>query len=259
MSITGAAELNQWVAKSDRLWLFLDYDGTLVEFTPTLDSLHPDTQVIEVLTRLAGKPRLRLVVISGRPLTAIQALLPVPGIFLAGVYGVELQTPAGEKIDRADHARIRPFLEYIKPQWQEIITGRAGFFLEDKGWALALHADSAADIETMQVIATAWKLLTKASIPEQFRMFTGSRYLEIAPALAHKGKAVSFLISRYPWAAQPLYIGDDDKDEEAFETIHSYHGRTVLVSPHSASPHAMSADYTLESPAAVLNWLRNLI
>ena len=140
MSLSSEAELNHWVAQVDRLWLFLDYDGTLVEFTPTPEHVNPDPQVVDLVTRLSGNPRNRVVIVSGRRLSDILSLLPVPMAFLAGTYGIELQTPSDGRIERADYATIRPPLERLKPFWEKIIAGRSGFFLEDKGWALALHA-----------------------------------------------------------------------------------------------------------------------
>ena len=112
----------------------------------------------------------------------------------------------------------------------------------------------------MQVIATIWQMLNKVSISGQYRIFTGYKFLEIAPALAHKGETVFFLLSRFPWpGARPLYIGDDDKDEEAFDMIHSVGGIAVSVSHPFDPPSSTRADYTLESPAAVRRWLSNLI
>jgi trehalose-phosphatase len=202
---------------------------------------------------------MRVVIVSGRRLTDILSLLPVPMAFLAGTYGIELQTPSDGRIERADYATIRPPLERLKPFWEKIIAGRSGFFLEDKGWALALHARYAGEVEAMQVIATIWQMLNKVSISGQFRIFTGYKFLEIAPVLAHKGETVFFLLSRFPWpGARPLYIGDDNKDEEAFDMIHSVGGIAVSVSHSNDPPPSTRADYNLESPAAVRRWLSNL-
>ncbi len=207
MSLASETELNHWVAQVNRLWLFLDYDGTLVEFEPTPESVNPDPQVIDLINRLTGNPSLRVVIISGRRLSDILSLLPAPKAFLAGTYGIELQTPSAGRIERADYNTIRPILEGLKPFWQKIIDGRSGFYLEDKGWALALHARYAEEVETMQVIATIWQMLNKVSISGKFRIFTGYKFLEIAPALAHKGETISVLVKPLPlaWSAVALY------------------------------------------------------
>jgi trehalose-6-phosphatase len=49
-----------------------------------------------------------------------------------------------------------------------------------------------------------------------------------------------------------IYLGDDDKDEEAFEIIHEMGGLAILVSPE---PRRSRADFRLDSPADVRLWL----
>jgi trehalose-6-phosphatase len=53
-----------------------------------------------------------------------------------------------------------------------------------------------------------------------------------------------------------LYLGDDDKDEEAFEVIKAYEGVAVLVAPE---PRDTLADCRLESPVAARKWLTTLL
>lgn len=251
--------LGQRLVRADHLWLFLDYDGTLADFAPTPEHVNPDPELVDLLLRLAQQPRLRLAVISGRRLSHVQHLVPVPGILLAGTYGVELRTPEGEQIDRLDHHAVRPVLEVLKPQWAALIAGRDGFFLEDKDWALALHARFADEDETGWVLAAARHMATEAIQPAGalFRLLGGHKFLEIAPRLAHKGRTVKYLLDRYPWAGSlPLYLGDDDKDEEAFGVIEAEGGIAILV---AAKPRDTAADFRLESPLAARHWLELLL
>jgi trehalose 6-phosphate phosphatase len=199
---------------------------------------------------------LRIAVISGRRLAQVQALLPVPGLLLAGTYGVELQTPDGEQISRVAFAAVRPPLAVLKPPWEDLIAGRDGFFLEDKGWALALHARSADENEAATVLAAAHRLATKVAILGPFRLLGGHKFLEIGPELAHKGRTVDYLLERYSWpGALPLYLGDDDKDEEAFGVVKARKGIAILV---DREPRSTQADCRLESPQAVRHWLETL-
>ncbi|MFQ6058474.1 MAG: trehalose-phosphatase [Anaerolineae bacterium] len=249
-------QINERLGQAERLWLFLDYDGTLADFAPTPEHVNPDPEVIDLLTRLARHPRIRIAVISGRRLGHVQALLPVPGILLAGTYGIELQTPEGERINRVEHGAIRPALDALKPRWWRLITGRGGFFLEDKGWTLALHARFADDDEAERVLAAARRMATEVMSWRLFRLLGGHKFLEISPKLAHKGQTVDYLLNRYPWpGALPLYLGDDDKDEEAFGVIKTRGGIAILVAPE---PRDTRADCRLESPQAVRHWLETL-
>jgi trehalose 6-phosphate phosphatase len=245
------------LSQAERLWLFLDYDGTLADFAPTPEHVHPDPELIDLLGRLVVCPRLRVAVVSGRRLSHVQKLVPVPGILLAGTYGIELQTPEGERIERLAYDAIRPTLDELKPQWAGLLVGRDRFFLEDKGWALALHARFAEEQETEQILSAARDMAAQAlegTLPGLFRLLGGHKFLEIGPRLAHKGRAVDYLLDQYPWpGAVPLYLGDDDKDEEAFGVIQERGGVALLVSEH---PRDSKADGRLDSPQAARLWLR---
>jgi trehalose 6-phosphate phosphatase len=254
------AELTKWAAESGQLWLFLDYDGTLADFAPTPDHLEPNPELIRLIKRLARKSGIRVTVLSGRRLGHIRQLLPVPGIILAGTYGIELLAETGEAIHRVGYAAIRPALEAIKPQWEQIISGRNGFFLEDKGWTLALHARFADEDEAQQVLTQAREAIKTTALTEQFRILGGHKFLEIAPRLANKRETVSYLLSQYPLPnARLLYIGDDDKDEEAFPVIHTHHGVTVKVLQPSQASSPTTADFCFNSTLDTLDWLKELL
>jgi trehalose-phosphatase len=249
-------QINERLAQAERLWLFLDYDGTLADFAPTPDHVNPDPDLIELLIRLARHPRIRIAVVSGRRLSHVQTLLPVPGIFLAGTYGIELQTPEEEQINRVEYGAIRPALDALKPRWLHLIADLEGFLLEDKGWALALHARFADDDKAEEVLAAAHSMATEVASWSLFRLLGGHKFLEIGPRLAHKGQTVNYLLDRYRWPGElPLYLGDDDKDEEAFGVIKARGGIGILVAPE---PQKTKADYRLESPQAARHWLETL-
>jgi trehalose-phosphatase len=257
-------KIPEWVkerlASAERLWLFLDYDGTLADFAPTPEHVTPDPELVDLLHQLETQPHARVAIVSGRRLAHVQQLVPVPGILLAGTYGIELRTPEGERINRLEYKTIRPTLEALKPQWADLLVGRDGFFLEDKRWALALHARFARDDETGPVLATARRMAEQAAEsapPQLFRLLGGDRFLEIGPSLAHKGRTVEYLLDHYPWpGALPLYLGDDDKDEEAFGVIEGRGGIAILVAP---AERETKAAFRLESPQAARSWLRTIL
>ena len=260
MTFEDKARLAEWARQSRHLWLFLDYDGTLADFAPTPEHIEPNPEIITLLEGLARKPNLRLTVLSGRRLDHIRLLLPLSGVFLAGTYGIELLTPIGEIIRRVEYDAIRPALETLKPQWAQAIRGRDGFFLEDKGWALALHARFADDVEAGEVLARVQQATSAALLTDHFRILGGHKFLEIAPRLASKKETVAYLLDQFPLPeARLLYIGDDDKDEEAFSLIHAHGGIALKVRQPSQAELPTEADFFLASPAETLHWLRSLV
>jgi trehalose-phosphatase len=249
--------IGERLAKAERLWLFVDYDGTVAEFAPTPDYIAPVQDVVDLMTRLAQHPRLCVAVVSGRRLEHVRSLLPVPGILLGGTYGIELQTPQGEHIERVSYSAVRPALDALKPRWEALLVGRKGFFLEDKGWTLALHARFAEEQAAGEVLAAARRMADEAASSGPFRILSGRKFLEIGPTLAHKGRAVEYILQEYAWpGALPVYLGDDERDEEAFGAIKAQRGIAILV---AETPRASQADCFLESPQAARQWLETLL
>ncbi len=258
--VTQRNKLDRRVASADRLWLFLDYDGSLCGFPKRPDLVELDQELIDLMKILSTNPRLRVAVISGRQMGSIRELLPVPGIFLAGVYGVEIQTLEGSSIKRGDFERVRPFLRQLKPVWQRIILGQPDFFLEDKDWSLALHSKTGEQTSLKRIFSNC-RQATSEGMPENlFRWFEDKKYLEIAPIQAHKGQTVKYLIDNYPYTDSLLiYIGDDSKDEEAFEMIHSFGGVTIQVSNPDHPSRMQEADILLRSPEEVRKRLKRWV
>jgi trehalose 6-phosphate phosphatase len=259
MKFRNRTELMKWALAAQHLWLFLDYDGTLAEFAPTPEVIEANPKVINALERLVHISAIRLTVLSGRRLGHVRLLVPIPEVFLAGTYGVELLTPESKVVYRTPYAKIRPVLEMIKPQWEQIIDGQKDVYIEDKGWALALHARFADDKVAEQTITQAQQVIRPDVLANGFRILSGHKFLEIAPQLASKRETVAYLLRQYPLpGACLLYIGDDDKDEEAFPLIRANHGVTAKVFQPSQASQPTAADFFFESPEDTLQWLKDL-
>lgn len=257
MSAAPLPELNERIARAAFLLLFLDYDGTLADFAPTPDDILPDPEIINLVQRLVHRPATRVAVVSGRRLSHIQALLPVDGLVQAGTYGIELYVPGEGRSSAIEYAQIRPVLDKVKPVWQALLAGRQGFYLEDKGWALALHARFANDEEAAAVLAAARAQLPAGAGFDGFRVLGGHKFLEVGPRAGNKGRTVAHLMERFRSPGMlPVYVGDDDKDEEAFDVVSAHGGAAVVV---AAQPRPTQAQYRLESPQEALRWLASLI
>jgi trehalose 6-phosphate phosphatase len=245
----------------------LDYDGTLAEFAPTPDTIEVDPDLVALLEQLAREPGIRLTVVSGRRLSHIRQLVPLPGILLAGTYGIELQPFSGEPGFRLDLQVYRPALDTARAELERLIAGRDGFYLEDKGSSLALHARYALEAEAGEVLAQARRILERIAQagpspdPQQERqelkILGGHKFLEICPATGNKGETVAYILEEYPWpGALPVYLGDDDKDEAAFQVIAAHQGIPIRVGPHLDDS---VAQCRLDDPRSVRAWLYSLL
>jgi trehalose-phosphatase len=239
------------------VWFFLDYDGTLADFAPTPEIVEPDSQLIHLLRRLSKQHRFRLTLISGRMLSQVHKLVPLDDIYLAGTYGIEIQLPGGEVLQRIDLNAVRPVLQDVKAAWTGLVQNLEGFFIEDKKWAVALHARYAEPEEAERVISQARQRALLEIDRYDLRLLGGHRFLEIGPTLADKGATVRWIWDQYPLPrALLVYLGDDDKDEQAFSVIHDRGGVCVLV---GAQIETKQADYHFGNPTQVRNWLTHWV
>ncbi|MBI5030819.1 MAG: trehalose-phosphatase [Chloroflexi bacterium] len=240
-----------------RLWLLLDYDGTLVPVAPTPAEAVPDPGLLELLSRLVQIDAMCVAVVSGRSLASLKPMLPVPNLILAGIYGVEIQIGEHIESDVLNPQEMRKKIDEVKSAWAQIIVDRPGFWLEDKRFALALHGRFADPPTADIVFSQAREKLAEIAVDE-FRILGGERFLEIAPASASKGKAVEWLLEHMPLAdALPVYFGDDDKDEEAFLVVKQLGGIPIGVGkPRSATTHAVER---LASPSDLRMWLESFL
>ncbi|HLF89605.1 MAG TPA: trehalose-phosphatase [Anaerolineales bacterium] len=239
------------------LWLFLDYDGTLADFAPTPDHIVPDPELIALLDQLSQHPHTHLAIVSGRRLAHLEKLVPLPNIILAGTYGLELRMSDGRRIERVPYPSIRPALEHIRPMWEKLIGPLKGYYLEDKGWSLALHARDADELEALRVLTQACEMAEATNLPETIKFLGGHKFLEVCPRLADKGETVRYLLEQTNKKESLLvYLGDDDKDESAFCVVQEYNGIAGLVSLQEKNT---QADFRLDSPRFARIWLAEIL
>lgn len=256
MTRADLSALNTAIREAETVRLFLDYDGTLADFAPNPDMILPDSRVIDLLDHLARSRKFLPAVISGRRLAHIRALLPVRGLLLAGSYGLELLLPDGRELLAVETIRIRPTLDRILPIWQALLSNQQGFYLEDKGLALALHARFAGEEEAARVLAAARAEVERLKPGADFRLIGGERFFEIVPTAASKARTVEEILDHYtPPGALAVYAGDDAWDEEAFAVVQRYGGLALRV---SAEVTPTRANFCIENPDQVQGWLASL-
>jgi trehalose-phosphatase len=238
------------------LVLFLDYDGTLDGFAPTPDDIFPNPAVITLMKNLVSNPQIQPTILSGRKLAHLRALLPVPHLTLAGTYGLEIQTPDGTLIEQEAYNVIRPTIDRIKPVWQQLIQRDAAFFLEDKGWSLAIHAKFVDPALSLQVLTEALHSAQPLIDQERFQIIIDDQFLEAAPLLANKGSAVLFMVTRFGYEdMQYLYIGDDEKDELGMKAVQGLGGFAIKAANPTVKT---TANWHLENPQTVRAFLNEL-
>ncbi len=250
-------DLCHQAARAPFVRLYLDYDGTLADFVKTPDIILVEDDLVDLIARIDALPGVLTAVISGRTLVHIQKLLPIPGLLKCGTYGIETEFPDGRVFKRMSLSQVRPKILHLQPLWQQLINGKRGYYLENKDWALALHARFADEHEQQEVLAQAMDIADDFLHNDTFTLLGGERFLEYAPRAASKSRTVQRIQSRMtPKGALAIYFGDDDKDEEAFKAVHKYRGYAVRVTPKTT---VTEADFRVDTPVQVRSWLSEFL
>lgn len=227
--------------------IFLDVDGTLLEFAETPDEVAVEAELVAVLERLSRAVDGALALVSGRPITALDRLFAPLRLPSAGVHGLERRNAQGTftdgPVDWLPLATARHAL-------QEFVERHPALVLEDKGVALALHWRRDPALEAA-VQALLMSLLERMG-PE-FELLPGASVLELKPSAHDKGSAVDAFLLEPPFAGRvPLFIGDDVTDADAFRAVERHGGWAIGVGPRP------STALRLEDPRAVRRWLARL-
>jgi trehalose 6-phosphate phosphatase len=233
----------------NRAGLFLDFDGSLAEIVPRPELATPVQGAVEVLR--TGAERFALVgVISGRRESDIRARLPVSGIRVFGVYGLE-GDPTAVMADR-HRAQLESIAEAVPGTW-----------VEDKGLSLTLHYRAAEDPDAAEAILR--DPVHRLARREGLALVEGKRTLEIAPArIPGKGEVV-VRMAREAGLLGALYAGDDVADLDAFAALDdlSTEGMTTVKvavqSEETPREVTAAADLVVDRPAGLVELLRRLV
>jgi trehalose 6-phosphate phosphatase len=208
----------------DRLCLFLDIDGTLLDFVDSPRHVAVDAELVDLLNRAARATSGAVALVSGRSLAQIDELFAPTRWPAAGRLGLARRDRAGA-VHRGclDASEI----ERARRQFEQLTWRHPQIEVEDKGLTVALHFRRAPELgpeltQEVQGIVD--------SLGGNYRVQPGSCVLEITPRGASKADAVEAFLDEPPFKGlEPLYAGDDLTDLAAFEAVERLGGVTIAV------------------------------
>jgi trehalose-phosphatase len=236
--------------------LMLDYDGTLTPIRSHPKQAKLSAGMLNLLDRLGRSPDIILAIISGRSLINLKELVPVRGIYFAGCHGLEISGPGIE----FSHAKALGAVSHLKNLNKELGKGISkipGVLIEDKGLSIAIHFRN--------VSCEGWPALKReiGRLRNKYPALlcqSGRKVYDFRPDVRwDKGKAVEFLIDKLKAKNPfPVYMGDDDTDEDAFKAIRG-RGLGILVANREKYSQRSHAACRLSSIYKVKKLLESLI
>ncbi|MGM1065100.1 trehalose-phosphatase [Saccharothrix sp. Mg75] len=200
------------LARTPRLLVACDYDGTLAPIVANPEDARPLPESVGALRSLAGLHETTTAVISGRALRDLATLSRLPSeVHLVGSHGSEFDVGFVHALDseaRALHRRLETALE-------EVVAGNEGVGLEVKPASIAVHvrrADPAVGERVLDAVRTGPATWDGVQVTE------GKAVIELAVVQTDKGHALDVLRHRAS-ATAAVFVGDDVTDEKAFARL----------------------------------------
>ena len=227
--------------------LFLDFDGTLIEFAATPDAVVVPPGLRAVLAACTDAFDGAVAIVSGRSIAALDAMLHPLRMTAAGLHGLELRLPDGS-VEQAGHPT--PALAGLRARFLALVEKDARLVVEDKGSSLALHFRRAPERERelRALVAAA------ATRHDGHHVMHGKMVLEVRPAHADKGTAIARILETPPFAGRtPVFAGDDTTDEDGFAVVNGCGGISVKVGGGESE-----ATFRVPDVTALRDWMSTI-
>lgn len=230
-----------------RCALFLDFDGTLAPIALRPQDVEVGPWLVPALRMLHVGLSGALAIISGRPLSELDAFLAPLRLPAAGVHGVERRDAQGRTRVQAGAppADVLYTAERVVARYPELR-------LERKPSALALHYREAPHLGDV-----CQQTLLAAVRPHQedWAVLLGKCVVEVKPKRATKAHAViEFMESEEFVGRVPIFIGDDATDEDGFTAVQAAGGAGIKVGPGPSG-----ALHRLAGTDEVCAWLQSAL
>ena len=231
--------------------LFLDLDGTLVDFAARPEAVRADAALLALLQALGERSGGALALISGRSIASLDEVTAPQRFCASGLHGFERRD--GRGVLQQHRAPPAASLDAIRRLMRAWVGEHPTLFLEDKGVAVALHYRGAPELGGF--VEQALGALPDLA-PQGLRIQHGHMVAEVVPGSVNKGSALAEFMREPPFRDRlPLYVGDDLTDEPAFHWVNLAGGMSVVVNPRRPS----AASAALPDVAAVRDWLTGLL
>jgi trehalose 6-phosphate synthase/phosphatase len=206
--------------------VFLDYDGTLVNYTSIPDMASLPEHISEIIIKLIEDPGTDVYIITGRSHIDIDKFLDHVPVNIVAEHGAWLKSKGIWKNLKSQKCQWK---ETIIPIMEHITSTCPESFVEEKNCSVTWHyrnADPGIGYESSRELI---RLLKKVTEPNDLKILDGNKVVEVLASDTGKGKAVKKLFEQNSYDFV-LSVGDDATDEEMFEFFrHHSEAFTVKV------------------------------
>jgi trehalose 6-phosphate synthase/phosphatase len=245
--------LQQAWQNAERRVIFLDYDGTLREFTETPEDATPTPEILDVLRALAQRDDVEVWVVSGRPAGLLADWLGETGVGLIAEHGASVRQPGQTQFRSLTEELPLDWRAEVLAVFEEFSERLPGSRIEEKPLGLAWHYRRASPEQAAWQARELFRHLEEGMADQPVEVMRGNKVIEVRPSGISKGRAALRLL-RGGFESRPFVLacGDDVTDESMFRDLPAW-AWTVLVGSREST-----ARFRLESPSHCRDLLRAL-
>ena len=248
-SSTGQSIINRYRSTHRRI-IFLDYDGTLVDFKPDMKMARPDDELYAIINKLAEDPENELAIISGRKHENLDEWFGDKNVYLIAEHGSWSRAQKGlwNKVPGLSDS----WKQDIYPLLDTYVDRTPGSFIEEKTYSLVWHYRNASkglgELRATELMNNLKYLASDKGL----QLLPGDKVLEVKNIEINKGKSALTLLEKKDYDFI-IAFGDDYTDEDVFKALPES-AITIKVGSNVSA-----AKFYLRNPTEVRNLLLSFI
>jgi trehalose 6-phosphate phosphatase len=234
---------------ADAVALFLDMDGTLIDFaaTPEAVTVPPDlVPALDAATRRVGGA---LALLSGRSIAELDRLTAPLELPASGLHGGQTRETPGGEIRPTEHDGLPPRL---RSDLTALLADFPAASVEEKGMSVAVHYRRAPALGAE--LGNMLRRYVTGGEALGVELMAGELVYELKPTGFDKGRSLREFMRLDPFRhREPIFVSDHPVDQAGFDAAAELGGFGISVGRHLPG-----VAHSLPNPAAVRAWLRRL-
>jgi len=240
--------------------LFLDYDGTLAPIVrhPALAKLSLENK--KLLQGLSRTEDLTTAIVSGRSLAQLKRLVGLKRLIYIGNHGLECEGPPLRFV-HPEAVTAKSLLKTLTYRFKQAFKSFPRIFVENKGLTMSVHYRELAEVRFEEARAIFLKMASPHLNTSRLVLSEGKKVWELRPPVRwNKGTMILWLLARRKAESskevQPIYVGDDQTDEDAFKALK---GKGIGIKINESLSEPTEASYFLNNPEEVSIFLKRIL
>lgn len=241
------------------LFLCLDFDGTLARIVPNPDQAKLSPRNKRTLEVLSNTNEIKIAIMSGRSLVDLKARIGLKEVIYAGNHGLEFEGPGIHFVHPQAQA-LTQRMNRVAEALEHAFKTERGIIVENKGLSLSLHYRMLNPERAARARSTFQSILDPYLRASRLSATEGKKVWEVRPPVKwNKGTTLLWLLGRLEGHLNrnvyPVYIGDDQTDEDAFGALK---GRGLSVKVRDAPDGTSNAGYYVSTTREVIELLKRI-